>query len=163
MPQNSKAIEKKLAERQRRFLANLEKKYSTEIIRLAKPEEVLSGRAPVPFSNLFGLGDIYYTREEYQRHLQYVIQLMEQTDQYQVCLSEGGEDENKPFLIYAKEDLGVMVIRSGKPFAAFALNEGNMTAAFWDYLRNKRAECRMNRQEVLEYLKEFGKRIGEKE
>lgn len=160
---NSKAIEKNLAERQRRFLANLEKKYSTEIIRLAKPEEVVCGRAPVPFSNLFGLGDIYYTREEYQRHLQYVIQLMEQTDQYQVCLSEGDVDGDKPFLIYAKEDLGVMVIRSGKPFAAFALNEGNMTAAFWDYLRNKRAECRMNRQEVLEYLKEFEKRIGEQE
>lgn len=160
---NSKDIETKLMERQQGFHANLEKKYSTEIIRLAKPEEVMAGRAPVPFSNLFGLGEIFYTREEYRLHLQYVIRLMEQTDQYQVCLPDGDAYENKPFLIYAKEDVGAIVIRTGEPFAAFALNEANMTAAFWDYLRNKRADCRLDRMEVLEYLKEFEKRIGEKE
>lgn len=156
---DKKAVEEKLIARQQQFLANLNKKYSTEIFRLAKPTDILEGRAPVPFSNLFGLGEVFYTREEFRHHLQYIIELMEKNSQYQVCLSEDTDDS--PFLIYAKEDLGAMVIRSGEPFAAFALNESNMAAAFWDYLRNKKASCRLTREEVLEKLKELEKELTE--
>jgi asparagine N-glycosylation enzyme membrane subunit Stt3 len=35
---------------------------------------------------------------------------------------------------YDKEDVGVLVGRTAVPAVIFAINESNMTAAFWDYM-----------------------------
>jgi len=37
-------------------------------------------------------------------------------------------------MVYVKEDLGAVVAKSSMTPIAFALNESNLTAGFWDYL-----------------------------
>ena len=37
-------------------------------------------------------------------------------------------------MVYAREDLGAIVAKTSLPPVALAMNEDNMTAAFWDFL-----------------------------
>ncbi len=39
-------------------------------------------------------------------------------------------------MAYVKEDLGVIVAKTSQPPVVLAINEGNLTAAFWDFLKN---------------------------
>lgn len=53
---------------------------------------------------------------------------------YMTGLIEGMPESN--FMVYAKEDLGVIVAKTSTPPIILAINETNLTAAFWDYLKD---------------------------
>jgi copper ion binding protein len=45
------------------------------------------------------------------------------------------EIEKAGYMLYVKDDVGVIVAKTTAPSVIFAINESNLTAAFWDYLR----------------------------
>lgn len=58
-------------------------------------------------------------------------------------------------MLYAKEEVGAIVAKTSAPAITFAINETNMTAAFWDYLRvyiNSLAEPQLNKKVVIRRL-----------
>lgn len=146
--------------RAERLFQDLKNNSFTVICTLPDPAQILAGKAAVDFSVIFDGALLHYTPEEYLRHLRSVIRLLETYKHFSVCLSS--DQHLKGVTVYVKEDVGVLVIKPTLPAVVFAINESNMTAAFWDYfhnLLNKRANGSQNRSHTLEKLKEFADRL----
>ena len=104
-----------------------------EIIALPEPQAVIDGQVKVSLSDMLEGGAVYYAPEEYLLHLQNIVKLLDTYENYHVCLVSGPVEDR--YAIYVKEDLGVIVAKTSPPPVMLAMNEGNMTSAFWDYLR----------------------------
>ena len=127
-----------LAEYQRRRVKNFEKNLQTntfcEIVPVFDLDAVKENRIKVSFSDIMSGGSVYYTKEEYIGHLDHLVYLLNAYDHFHVNIIEGIPESN--YTVYAKEDLGVIVAKTSTPPVILAINETNMTAAFWDYLRD---------------------------
>lgn len=104
----------------------------TEILTLPKLELVLSGKVPVDFSDVLNDTPLFYTPEEYLEHLKNIIILLKTCENYHIIITEDKYLEGST--VYVKEDVGVLVGKPLPPSIIFAINENNMTAAFWDYM-----------------------------
>jgi hypothetical protein len=127
-----------LAEYQRQRVKNFEKDLQLntfwEIVPVFDSEEVKENGIKVSFSDIMSGGSVYYTKEEYIGHLEHLVYLLNTYDHFHVNLIEGMLESN--YMVYAKEDLGVIVAKTAAPPVILAINETNLTAAFWDYLKD---------------------------
>ena len=104
----------------------------TEIITIPDLEDIKAGKVMISFSDMLGDAPLFYTAEEISRHFLNIIRLLKTIENYNVYLAN---NNNLPgCMVYAKEDVGVLVGKTSAPSFIFAINESNMTAAFWDYL-----------------------------
>jgi len=106
----------------------------TEILRLPDISRVMECGVSVSLSVMFIGGGICYTPDEYLRHLKHLVHLMETYNYFCIRLIEYSADDR--YMVYAKEDLGVIVAKTSAPTIVMAMREGNISAAFWDYLRD---------------------------
>ncbi len=116
------------------FRKNLRSIRFTEIIQLPPPKAVFGGKVKVAFSDMLSSGAMYYTPEEYVLHLKNLISLLDDFPNFHVYLADEIRDEG--YTVYAREDLGTIVAKTSTPAVVLAMNENNMTAAFWDFLMN---------------------------
>lgn len=61
--------------------------------------------------------------------------------------------------------MGVLVVKTMSPSVVFAINESNITTAFWDYLQvllNKEANSTTKRNHTLVKLNELSDRLVER-
>lgn len=103
-----------------------------EIFPLADLETLLAGKVGVNFSDIPNKTQLFYSPEEYYQHLQHIIHLLQTYDNYRVLLTV--DNHLKGCMVYVKEDVGVLVGKTSPPSTIFAINENNMTTAFWDYM-----------------------------
>lgn len=122
-------------ERQRRFEHSLSVRSFTEIISLPEPSEVKEGGVKVALSDFLEGGSVFYTPEEYSGHLSAIIKKLENDQNYHLHIIRKSE-ENR-FMVYVREELGAVVAKTSQPPVALSMTEGNMTAAFWDFLMDK--------------------------
>jgi len=116
----------------REFEKSLQSHKFTEVINMPDLEEVRLGKFKMAFSDMFGEVDMFYTIEEFISHLENIIRLLKEYENFHVALKF---DSNfSGFMLYVKEDVGVLVAKSSMPTVMFAINESNLTASFWDYL-----------------------------
>ena len=106
----------------------------TEIIRLPAPEDAVEGRVPAAFSDLLAGITVCYTSEEFLRQLVRLKTLLETCPNFHVCFVADMNETR--YMVYAKEDTGALVIKTSTPPVVLAMNESNMTAAFWDFLKS---------------------------
>ncbi|MFA5638466.1 MAG: hypothetical protein WCY49_04400 [Anaerovoracaceae bacterium] len=59
--------------------------------------------------------------------------LLETYENYHVHFSHNLIEDR--YSIYVREELGVIVAKTSQPPVVLAINESNMTAAFWDFLK----------------------------
>lgn len=149
-----------LRTREQVFVKNLADNQFVEIIRRPDISSIKEGKVRVGLSNLFQLEDQYYNLDEYRLHLENMALLMKEYNNYNVYIEDVYYEDG--FMIYAKEDLGVIVVKTSKPSAIFAINESNMRAAFWDYLKNKIDERRLNKKKTLNELHKIIDDLNEK-
>lgn len=127
-----------LAEYQRQRIKNFKKILQTnifyEIVPVFDSERVKDNKIKVSFSDIMSGGLIYYTKEEYIGHLEGLVYLLNTYDNFHVKLVDGMTESN--YMVYAKEELGQIIAKTSAPPLVLAVNETNLTAAFWDYLRN---------------------------
>lgn len=116
------------------FLENLQSNRFTEIISLPDIETVKSGTVKISMSDMLGGGAVYYTPEEFAAHLEHILALLASCENYHVYLVDRPAEER--YMVYAREDLGVIVAKTSQPPVVLAINEGNMTATFWDFLKS---------------------------
>ncbi|MDD2585028.1 MAG: transcriptional regulator [Syntrophomonadaceae bacterium] len=116
----------------RKFIDSLQKYKFTEICPLPDLEKILAGKAAVNFSDMLSETQLFYTPKEYFQHLKNIIQLLKTYENYNLYLID--ENDMDGFMLYVKEDVGVLVGKTSLPSVVFAINESNMTAALWDYL-----------------------------
>ncbi|MEA5094042.1 MAG: transcriptional regulator [Sedimentibacter saalensis] len=128
-------IEKYLADRVERFMENLKYNKFTEIITIPSIEMIVEGKIKVTFSDILNNEELYYTLDEFIQHLENILMLIQRNANYHVCINSDNKLEG--YMLYVKEDTGVIVAKTSAPSVIFAINESNMTAGFWDYLSRK--------------------------
>jgi hypothetical protein len=122
------------AARRGRFLENLRSNHFTEFIHLPDINMVKNGGVKVSMSDMLGGGAMHYEPKEFVAHLEHIVDLLGSCENYHVHLIDKlGEDR---YMVYAREELGVIVAKTSQPPVVLAINEGNMTAAFWDFLKS---------------------------
>ncbi|MPN31647.1 hypothetical protein SDC9_179121 [bioreactor metagenome] len=84
------------------------------------------------FSVILDGGAVYYTAEEYILHLEHILTLLKTYQNFHVCFT--AEETEIQYMVYSREDLGTIVAKTSSPPFVLAINETNMTAAFWDFL-----------------------------
>lgn len=144
------------------FLADIQKYSFTAICSMSNPEQILAGEVAVNFSDTLSGTSLFYTPDEYLQHLYNIIHLLETYDNFSICFTNDTHLEG--VIVYVREDVGVLVVKTLSPSVAFAINENNITAAFWNYfqiLLNKGLHSTTNRNHTLAKLKEFTDRIEE--
>jgi len=132
------------------FEDNLQKQSFTEIITYPNIEKIRAEETMFIFSDIYGDSILYYTPEEYSRHLQNIIRYLDSFDNYNVYLTH--DDKTAGYMLYLKEDVGVIVGKTTLPSVIFAINESNLTAAFWDHARlsmNKKAKNETQKKKTI--------------
>ncbi|MEA4895541.1 MAG: transcriptional regulator [Oscillospiraceae bacterium] len=121
-------------ERTALFDKNIRSYSFTEIITLPDIEAAASGSVKISFCDMLADSDVFYTAEEYARHLENLLLLLRKHENFHVKLAGGSIEES--YMLYVKDDVGAIVTKTAKPHVILAIGENNMTAAFWDYLKN---------------------------
>ena len=114
----------------------------------------------VSFSDMMNGGALHYTKEEYVKHLEHIAYLLEENKNYHIKMVEGVIDS--AYTLYAKDDIGAIVAKTSSPPIILAINEKNLSSAFWDYLIStigERDYHHPNDEEELKKLKEYINRI----
>lgn len=145
-----------LDKRRESFLQNIDKKRFVEIIRLPHEESIMKEEIEVGLSGLFNQGPMRYSRKEVKAHLENMVKLMEKHEMYEVFIDDG---EDRGMLVYAKESVGVVVAKLHEPVIMFAINESNMTAAFWDYMEAEAEKFKMQKKRAIKRIRELIEKI----
>jgi len=116
-----------------RFENSLQNYYFTEIVPIPDLRAIQSGKVMTSFPTMFTHAPLFYTPKEFSKHLQNIIKLLQTFDTYNVHLIPTSQIDGCS--VYCKEDVGVIIEKSTPPAITFAINESNMNAAFWDYMR----------------------------
>ncbi len=160
--ENSRAeqLSSYLQKRIEKFHECLQKFRFTEIFSLPSLERIFAGEVAVTLSDTLSETELFYTPEEYRQHLHNIIHLLETCDNY--CVHVTRDKHLDGVIVYVREDVGVLVVKTSLPSVVFAINESNMTAAFWDYLSvilKKESHSKMNRIHTVAKLKDFAARL----
>jgi len=132
----------------------------SEIILLPHFDIVIASKLKVASSDMLIGGAAYYTPEEYLLHLEHLVDLWLTYDNFHVYLSTDITEDR--YMVYAKEDLGAIVAKTSTPPVVLAMNEPNMTAAFWDFLKHiigENAYRNPNNTETSKKLIDYVKQI----
>lgn len=143
-----------LQARTKNFEDKLQKYKFTEIITLPDEEAIQKCNVTIAFADMLGVANLHYTPEEFKGHLQNVIRLLHTFNNYNVYLASQGEMAG--YMLYVKEDVGILVAKTSLPSVIFAINESHMTAAFWDYIHlttGKAVKSKVNKKQALDELK----------
>lgn len=139
--------------RKTNFENNLLKNRFYEVVQLPAIEDIKAGKVKVGFAGLQETPQVFYRPDEFRLHLENIIQLLLRYDNYQFCINK--ENKDPGYRLYVKEDLGAIVIKTVPPHAVFAINENNLTVAFWDYLSILYNEKRSDKDKVISELQKI--------
>lgn len=143
---NKSLIINNFAIRKQTFENNLTKQNFSEIIRIPSISEIKEGSVKITFSDFFSSEQLYYTTEEFRLHLENIVSMLKNSQRYNVHLVKDTKEDG--YMLYAKEDIGVIVARTSVPTAMIVIDESNMSAAFWDYLKDYNS----NKQDTINMI-----------
>ncbi len=146
-----------IKKRRKIFEENLNNYKFEDIITIPKIEEVKSENVMINFSNILGLEPVYYKKNELIEHLENIKTINDKYNNYNLILEM--KDTKKEYCIYCKEDVGVIVSKNEEPFMIFAINEANMTAAFWDFLKGEIESQNYSKDNTDKKLTEYIEKI----
>lgn len=143
--------------RKEKFLESISSKKFNEIIKIDEIMHIKEGLVPVGYTGINELLEMKYMPEEYKEHLINIISMLNTYDNYNVVIDR--ETKVDSYRVYVKEDLGAIVEKTTKPYVVFALNEANITAAFWDYLNINFKRKKPDKQKVIKELQEIVEKL----
>ncbi len=146
-----------IKKRKKIFEENLNNCKFEDIISIPEIEDVKFENVMINFSNILGLEPVYYKKNELLEHLENIKKINEKYENYNLILEK--KDEKKEYCIYCKEDVGVIVSKNEEPFMIFAINEANMTAAFWDFLKGEVENQNHIKNNASEKISEYIEKI----
>lgn len=89
---------------------------------------------PLICSSLMSHKELIYTEDMIKLQLDYLCLLLKCYDNFHIYLTDNKMRDE--YIIYAKADIGVMISAVKQPANCFEISENNVTAAYWNYLRN---------------------------
>lgn len=114
------------------FEKNLQKHKFIEVVTTPDIENIQPCNTKIPFFPAFSEHQLFYTEEEYLLHLENVIRLLNEHKNFHVILKANRDISD--FMLYVKEDVGVIISKTSIPSIMFAINESNLIGAFWGYM-----------------------------
>jgi hypothetical protein len=69
-----------------------------------------------------------------------------------------GKPAEDRYMVYAREELGVIVAKTSQPPVVLAMSEGNMTVTFWDFLKSmieEKAYENPDKEKTIAGLREY--------
>ncbi len=148
-----KEIMEYFQQRKGNFEKNLLHNRFFEVVQLPAIEDIKAGKVAVGFAGLEETPKIFYRPDEFRMHLENIIALLLRYDNYQFAINK--ENRDSEYRLYVKEDLGAIVIKTIPPYAVFAINENNLTVAFWDYLSILYNEKHSDKKRVISELQKI--------
>ena len=145
--------------RNKLFEENIKDWEFTDVVTLPKIEDVANDNVIINFSNLLGIPPVTYKKDELIEHLENILRLSKKYQNYNLIINL--EKSDKELSIYCKEDVGVIASKKEPPFMIFAINESNMTAAFWDFLKGNIENEKYHKKDSMKKLSEYIKKIKE--
>ena len=114
------------------FEKNLDAGYRcVEVVRLFSAEQVLRGETHLTLSLLLPEHTRCYTPEEYCRHLQYLLSLLEKYSNYYMVVDEGDMPDCE---MHVKENQSALLVRTTSPFTLFSITEHNTVSCAREYI-----------------------------
>jgi hypothetical protein len=141
------------------FEENIKDWEFTDIVTLPKIEDVEKDNVIINFSNLLGIPPVTYKKDELIEHLENILRLSQKYENYNLIVNP--EKSDKELSLYCKEDVGIIASKKEPPFMIFAINESNMTAAFWDFLKGKIENKKFHKKDSMKKLSDYIKKIKE--
>ena len=135
------------------FEENIKSHSHTDIIKIPDIRRVREGNVRLDFLSMLGIRDVFYTTEEFRKHLENVIMYLKRFENYHVVLDIKGRKEK--YILSVKEDSGAVVIKTWEPFVVFAINESNLRVSLWDYLQNMVEDYPYDKDDVIRRLEEI--------
>lgn len=132
------------------FEEGLKKFQFHEIIRIPDISTLNEGTCRLAMSEFTECEGLTYTPDILKRQLENMIALLKKYNNYYVYIDNNRNDEKNR--IYYKEYVGVMVVKDTTPSAVFAINESQITAAFWDYLNGRLGKAFGNEEYKLQMI-----------
>ncbi len=87
-----------------------------------------------PMAEALGMEDVTFTTEQY---IAYVDNLKQMASKYENLTVRYQTEIAPNMMLFAKDEIGVMMAKVDRPMVAFFLSDRNMVNAFWDYLSNR--------------------------
>lgn len=137
----------------KKFKKNLNINKFTEIIQLPSLKLIENNKISINFSNLLNNSSCKYTLITYKKHLENILKLFKSNLNYDLYIQKESFDKN--YVLYIKEEVGVLIAKESDPSVFFAINESNMTLAFWDYLNGvirKNEKRKDHRKTIIDSL-----------
>ncbi len=134
----------------RRFEQNLSQNRTWEMIRLPDVTSIRRGLAPSDLSKADG-GMVCYQSAEFVEHLDNIIHLLQEYDNYNIITEKKRHPEE--YNLFIKEQYGAIIERITNPQVLFQISESNMIAAFWDYFELVAIPAAKEKYETIEELK----------
>ena len=106
----------------------------TEIVSLADIKKLIDGEVKPDMSILMRGGLSSYTPQDYIKHLQSMIAMLKSNKNFHINIT--GKSVDDRYMVYCREDMGVLVAKPSQPPVILASNESQLTAAFWDFLKH---------------------------
>jgi len=121
-----------------------------EICQLHTPEEIQKG-VLLPFSGLLGFKRVFYTEKSYIIHLQNIIKLLSENENYDFQLHKK-DHFNQSYLI--KQDKEILICDNLISPFIFRIKRFELTSSIWDLLNlNIRISGELTKDEMIETLK----------
>ena len=127
----------------------------TEVLHLPNPETIRQGKVYFPMCDLLDKPGLFYTVDEFKAHIENVILSLKTYENYHVVLSDAIPANQ---LVYVKEGVGVILVKSDFPNIAFTMSEQRMISAFWDYLEEIKGTA-SSREKVIARLTAFAEQL----
>lgn len=129
----------------------------TDIIRLPDIRQLKTGEFTLSARDPFACAESRGTADKFKAQLAKMLEKLKSHADYNVTLSDAIP---KSVIIYAKDDIGVIVINAETPLVALCVNERRITSAFWEYLTRIR-ERGESREKTIETLENYIARLSE--
>lgn len=137
--------------RSENFKRNLNQNTVMEIFSIPSLDLIRQGKAKIDLSNTLDAGELYYTEEYYRMHLENVLMLLKQYDNYHVCIEKTEHDLG--YSLCAKENSGIIVTNNTPPVAILSIRENNLVAGFWDFLLDLYKKNEVSKKTTISILK----------
>lgn len=142
------------------FLSSLEKAVTYDIITLPDIKDVLEKKVKFPSHNPLNNEIHYYTTQEFIEHLEHMVYLLKNYQNYQVNIQN--QDVFEDCSIIIKQNVGMIFIKKKQIPFIFTLNEPNFTSSFWDYMfikTNPFEDSEIKRKKAISKIKSYIKKI----
>lgn len=149
---------------------HLSQKVHIDMCRLASAEEILSGTIPVASSDKICCGQPYYTPETYRLHLENILRLMEQYENYYFLPL--AEKEYPDYDLLVNEDSLALITRTADPLLTMEMRRQSLVLAFQEHLLHRadavgysgirKERIRMELQSLIQKLGNTPPRNGKK-